>query len=293
MALLKDWFGWEGPYTAQQRRTEEQNMMKQQLTIIQGDFSDDEKETAARQIIQAVQPKYYEAEIAKDPTRKFYDPILNRRQQQQKALDPYGRQYLRGGTATDPFVQGAVDIGKIQDARDKFGVDITPEMAAYFDTAERSVKDRSGFKEPEINPKTGKPRRIFSKKGEVLGTRTKEGGIDNRGYFSTGQKATEKPTTTPPEDIDYFQAPTATVPEANIQRTYKQMGITNTEDQATFQEMQDAMPEQDMRKEYEDNPELFKELMELWRQKKLNKKNIGKAFSMMQQQARQSLGILS
>jgi len=69
------------------------------------------------------------------------------------------------------------------------------------------------------------------------------------------------------------------------------MGITNIDDQATLQEMQEALPDVDMKSEYEADPELMKKLMELWRQKKLNKSNLHKAFSNIQQSAQQTLGI--
>ena len=90
---------------------------------------------------------------------------------------------------------------------------------------------------------------------------------------------------------DYFQAPTETVPEGNIPKTYQQMGIESVDDQATLQEMQQALPDVDMRQEYEADPETMKKLMELWRAKKLTKKNLHKAFSMIQQSAQKSLGI--
>ena len=81
---------------------------------------------------------------------------------------------------------------------------------------------------------------------------------------------------------DYiFQAP----------KTFPQVGATNVNDQATLQEMQKALPDVDMKSEYESDPELMKKLIELWRTKKLTKQNLHKAFSMIQQTAQQSLGI--
>lgn len=74
-------------------------------------------------------------------------------------------------------------------------------------------------------------------------------------------------------------------------RTFGQIGITDVEDMATLQEMQKALPDRDMRTEYEEDPENMKQLMELWKQGKLNKSNLHKAFSMIQQDARQALGI--
>jgi hypothetical protein len=74
-------------------------------------------------------------------------------------------------------------------------------------------------------------------------------------------------------------------------KTYPQVGATNVEDQATLQEMQKALPDVDMKSEYETDPEMMKKLIELWRTKKLTKQNLHKAFSMIQQTAQQSLGI--
>jgi len=90
---------------------------------------------------------------------------------------------------------------------------------------------------------------------------------------------------------DYFQASTPTVPEENIPKTFGQLGITNVDDMQTLQEMQEALPEVDMRQEYESDPELMKKLIELWRAKKLNKSNLHKAFGTIQQRAQETLGI--
>lgn len=155
----------------------------------------------------------------------------------------------------------------------------------------------------EINSKMGK------EKGKAF-TVLPESPVDVRGLFSEGVSPfgpaigditsydmhTKKPRTVATEEGimplgDYFQAATETIPEENIPRTYEQLGITDTEDQATLQEMQDAIPERDLRQEYEDDPEGMKRLMKLWREKKLTKQNLRKAFSVIQSKARQSLGI--
>jgi hypothetical protein len=163
-----------------------------------------------------------------------------------------------------------------------------------------------GLGETLVNESTGQEIGSTNLKGEYF---TPEGRFkndfvgpptptDNRGLFSsepnnatiknpvTGQTRKEvKPLE------GYFQSATPTVPTENTPKTFKDSGITAPADQQTIQEMQKAIPDVDLLKEYEQNPEEMKRSMELWKQKKLNKGNIKKAFSMMQQQARQSLGV--
>ena len=79
----------------------------------------------------------------------------------------------------------------------------------------------------------------------------------------------------------YFQAP----------KTYEQSGITSVDDMAVIGEMQQALPDIDIKAEYEADPEGMKELIKLWKAKKVTKQNLHKAFSAIQQQAQESLGI--
>lgn len=74
-------------------------------------------------------------------------------------------------------------------------------------------------------------------------------------------------------------------------KTFGQIGITDADDMSILQEMQKALPDRDLKQEYEDDPENMKRLMKLWQEGKLNKSNLHKAFSMIQQDARQALGI--
>jgi hypothetical protein len=90
---------------------------------------------------------------------------------------------------------------------------------------------------------------------------------------------------------DYFQASTPTIPEENIPKTYPQLGITNVDDMATLDEMQKALPEVDMRQVYQDDPEMMKMLIELWKSKKVTKRNLHEAFKEKQMTAQQALGI--
>ena len=127
-----------------------------------------------------------------------------------------------------------------------------------------------------------------------------EGKMDVRSMFTGGvspfedspaAKTSGDPNAPPADLSEFIQEPTQDVPEGNIPKTFQELGLTDAADQQTFQEMQEAIPDRDLRQEFEDDPEGMQRLMKLWRDKKLNKKNIGKAFSALQTKAKESLGI--
>lgn len=140
-----------------------------------------------------------------------------------------------------------------------------------------------------------------------------EGPMDVRALFSEGISPFETPKAglLTGEDVprvrakqapakqleEYFQATTDTVPEENIPKTLEGIGITSPADQQAFQEMQKAVPELDLRREYEEaqqdpkDKELMDALIKRWKEGKLKKKELLNAFSKMQQKARESLGI--
>lgn len=142
----------------------------------------------------------------------------------------------------------------------------------------------------EVAQRKGPLKGMF--RNDVLPTRDV---IDSRGYFSyelPEVATTKEPKGKAPASFDdLLQGATPDFPNDTTPKTFEQIGVTDTQDQATLQEMQKAIPDRDLRQEYEDDPEGMQRLMKLWREKKLNKKNINKAFSMIQQKARQSLGI--
>lgn len=74
-------------------------------------------------------------------------------------------------------------------------------------------------------------------------------------------------------------------------RTYSDIGITSVDDMATIDELQKALPEVDMREQYESEPENMQRLMRLWKEKRINKKNLHKFFSSIQMKAQEALGI--
>lgn len=191
---------------------------------------------------------------------------------------------LYGGRGVDPYVQGSEDLGKIRAARDKFSVagdELTPETAAYFNAAEKSVLNRM---KSDIDP--------IDRAIKVAGGRASLPKTDNRDFFAPGEEFLEMSKEYDKLGVeDYFQAPTDTVPIGKVPKTYPQMGIESVDDMATLDEMQKALPDVDMRDEYESDPEMMKKLMELWKAKKLTKQNLHKAFSQIQQSAQQALGI--
>lgn len=190
---------------------------------------------------------------------------------------------LYGGRGVDPMVKGSEDLGKIRTARDKFAdEELAPETAAYFDAAEKSVLDRMKST-PQVD---NRDRFAPGDETDMIQALSKK-----KEYKAPNEWLRTKEV---PEVLglgDYFQASTPTVPEGNVPKTYPQLGIENVDDQATLQEMEDALPDVNMRSEYEADPEMMKKLMELWKAKKLTKQNLSKAFSTMQQTAQQSLGI--
>lgn len=211
---------------------------------------------------------------------------------------------LYGGRGVDPYVKGSEDLGKIRAARDKFldeGDELTPETAAYFDAAEKSVLDRMKSAPTRDNRNyfaPGDETDVF----EALGKKKKyeaptgvdpiDRAIGAAGGRKTLPKAKKFGERSVFEELaDYFQAPTETVPEGNVPKTYPQMGIESVDDQATLEEMQKALPSVDMKDEYESDPEMMQKLMQLWKEGKLNKQNLHKAFSEIQQTAQQALGI--
>lgn len=212
---------------------------------------------------------------------------------------------LYGGRGVDPYVKGSEDLGKIRKARgilEDEDEKLAPEMAAYFNAAEKSVLDRMnrGKRAEDRFDFVGPPaptRRTDVRRPEPEIETSKSAAE----YFQPVERdlrlegqlpvSPDKGMFDRLEIGDYFQAPTDTVPESNIPKTYPQLGIESVDDMAILEEMQKALPEVDMRDEYESDPEMMKKLMELWRAKKLTKQNLHKAFSQIQQSAQQALGI--
>lgn len=201
---------------------------------------------------------------------------------------------LYGGRGVDPYVKGAEDLGKIRTARDKFLTDeLAPETAAYFTAAEKSVLDRMKAT-PTDNRDYFAPEDetdVFTALGKKKKKEPSQGPMTRDEWNKSSVEERQKSRNEAFGVSDYFQASTDTVPESNVPKSYKQLGITDINDQATLEEMQKALPDVDMKSEYEGDPEMMKKLIELWRNKKLTKQNLHKAFSMLQQTAQQALGL--
>ena len=90
---------------------------------------------------------------------------------------------------------------------------------------------------------------------------------------------------------DFFQGSTDAVPEENKKKSFIEIGIGSTGQQQTLEELQTELPDVDMRQEYENDPEGMERLMKLWKEGKVNKKNLSGLFSSLRSKARTSLGI--
>jgi hypothetical protein len=210
----------------------------------------------------------------------------------------------RTAKSVDPKVQAAIDLGKIADARNKFGTDIDPDTDAFFKDATENIRQRVGFVKPvaegsPLKQKTDKAiaeaNAALAEAEQKLGKQTafKKGmGVrpkrDIRADFTEGVDALD------PDKIDTSKiahGSTPDFPESNVPKTFDQLGLTSTDDQATLQEMQDTLPDIDMKQEFEQNPEGMKRLMKLLKDKKINKAQLKQFFSKRQEAARQTLGL--
>lgn len=112
---------------------------------------------------------------------------------------------------------------------------------------------------------------------------------DNRSYFSyelpgkakaaTGAAAATKKVT--PAFDDLTQGATPDFPEDNVPKTFDQLGITDVGDQEQLQELDDAMPEMDVRADIVRDPQFYQSLLKALRDGKID---IKKAIEIMQSQ---------
>ena len=169
--------------------------------ILKGNFSVQDKENAARKLIQMVQPKMYEQRLSQDPQARFYQPqgqdLATPEQRTEKYLDPSGYSNLRSRqTKQYTPVDQITDLAKIQTARDKFTtVDkkgnqvsgMPKETEEAFNRAEQYVLQRDNrqlfeggdFVDPidkaikaaggrQTLPKTGQTEKEFPQAGDYL-----------------------------------------------------------------------------------------------------------------------------
>ena len=136
--------------------------------------------------------------------------------------------------------------------------------------------------EPRINPKTGKPTRIFSPKGKVEGTVNADESIS---YFDAAK------TEGKVRSADFFQVSTPDVPKEDLPKTYEDIGVDSPQDIQTLQEIQKIAPDVDMKEEYRKDSEYMKKIMDGWRKGLIKNHQLRDAFSSMQQTAKESLGI--
>lgn len=312
-----------------QRRQRDIDLNKH-LSILRGNFAPEVKEQSAQAIMQSLNPEILK-KMQTAGTNVYQQQTTDPIDQAGKLALAHERLVGAGADEAAGAVMGKInELAGVQGQIDKEEKTATSQtvLADYFSAGLEEMKSKQGrgtlaspkqvdkfekgfAREAE---KQGIPARnaellfgqlydteVAQRKGplkgmlrnDVLPTRDV---IDSRGYFSyelpeaaATKKPREKGATASFDDL--LQGATPDFPNDTTPKTFEQIGITNTQDQATLQEMQKALPERDLRQEYQDDPENMKRLMELWRKGKLNKKNLRKAFSVIQAKAKQSLGI--
>jgi hypothetical protein len=181
-----------------------------------------------------------------------------------------------------------------------------PSQSQYFDSLNTpegwTAKDPTKAANVEAGTqKIQSETELNKKKGELYDTSIAlqnapaptETKTDNRGLFSTFDNAYSTlkkwkgDTETKPLD-SYFQAATPTVPTDNTPKTFQQTGINQPDEQQILQEMQDAIPEFDLKQEYQNDTAGMQRIMKLWKEKKINKSVLNQMF--VKQKAQQALG---
>ncbi len=224
--------------------------------------------------------------VAKTEQVKLQNEKIKAFTESQKIRNLIAKMKLEQGQSE--FTDAAVKLGKIAKARESFantpdGLD--PEIAAFFDATEQSVVAKTGFRVPDINLKTGKPRQIFDATpggGKLIGTRNKDGSVttpsgkvvvDHRELFSAGVdvfddgtgKAKGKPVAkTPAEDVDmskFIQSATLDFPEDTTPKTLPELGITTPDVQQKFEELEAQLPKLDLRQAYQVSPADFQKIL--------------------------------
>lgn len=285
MALLKDLFGWEGPYTAQLRQTEERH--QDNRARIESLLKSDK----ARNLMMKMRATYYErggSTKPYTPTDRFEDLA-----KLQKFKDNYSMADRETGKLT--YTMSKEDKDAYDAARDYVlgrevsGVDSIDPKAKI----ERKIKASGqpemtfmGYGDKKEKPKSAAD--YFAPGGEI-GMYEDMGAPKQHNLRLEGQLPVSPDAGMFDRLNEYSQPADFLAPQAP--KTYEQIGVSSVDEMSVLDEMQKALPDRDMRKEFEGDPEYMQKLIKLWKEKKLNKSNIREAFSMIQQTARQSLGI--
>lgn len=307
-----------------QRR--EQNSLAQDLAVLKTIQKPEDRLTAFNELakkypqLRQLQGKFTKAAFekqakAKDPMVKAGELALAG-----KRLEDFGAieaaDAVLGKVNEIVGVQGQIE----QKAKTK---ENETALADYFAAGVEQLKDEQGkgfTSSPKQIEKLGKS---FAKQAESLGVDAKNAELlfgnlydeevgkagvfrndvlpkrkvlDNQDYFNyelpAGSETKTQAVEAPKTSIeDLFQAATESLPFENIPKTFEQIGAKTPDQQATLQEMQKAIPDVDLKSEYEADPENMERLMNLWKQKKVNSKNLRDFFSKLQQGAKQTLGI--
>ncbi len=267
MALLKDWFGWEGPYTANQRRTEEQhtaNMEKIQALL--------QTENGRRLVLESQKlmnesrAGYYDRAGDKPKLSKF--DSMAKWTKDRKTLDDWRDEKIGDNDELSPSDQKMLNA-----ALEELYPEQTKQAQAHGPEVSRQYFDQQNKPSPEMQTSKSAAE-YFTPDDSFIGPKQAPAWPD----LNIGG-----PVRVESESPAEYLAP----------KTYEQMGIENVADMATLQEMQEALPEVDIKGEYEADPENMQRLLKFWRENKtkISKERFIELFRATKQKARESLGI--
>lgn len=259
MALLKDWFGWEGPYTAQQRRTEEAHQdsrAKIEQFITSAGFQD---KLRAAQTDAINQGRSIYGGRGRGATT--VDPI-------EKA----GKYALAAQRLTDA---GAKDAGLsvLQEANKVLGMAEGPAGHSRMRKPSRpNLKSRGGgviegaafwIPDEEAEEYLGKgwKREGVPKEGKADLRSLFGGGNEFDGILTPDTQKTQPAGKKVKDMSDFFQAPTELSPMDTVPKTFAQIGITAKDDIQTFNELEKKLPDMDLRSQYQINKAGFDKIL--------------------------------
>lgn len=270
MALLKDWFGWEGPFTAGERRKEELHQsqiggaknteMNSLLSIIRSDAADDIRQQAAVKLAGLLSPelrnKYAQAsQSALRPTAAT-DSEANEILKQINAL----------GTARGKFEdeEGVIDPS-VAPFLDSLGAELNIRGQQYIETKSDQRTIREDRPDPlDVSIKAGK-KLIGEAKKTKTDNRSMFGGQDIAFSRIPSTRELEKNLLPQAPAADFIQTATAAFPRSTVPPTYQQIGLTAKDDIEQFAELEKKLPDINLRAVYQDDPQGFAAILKALR----------------------------
>ncbi len=260
-----------------QRRDQQKEQTRNIQILKTPNLSNEQYETAARKIFQGVSPQKYDEIIAANPDHTFYSPILNRAEKKAKMQDPYGRRYGKGAEKTKQAGDLSLTISRME----KTGMfDDDPGLKENLTNRVKELASPE-YRNAKLMEDYGKSSNASEFQGLDPFDEESALGPDVMQFDTSEiQEKGKKPgllRSTFDTFAEYFQGPTAAVPQANIPQTMSQIGITDTDDQAIFQDLEKAAPpELDLRGIVISDPQGFKKILDAL---KAGKTPSGKKFT--------------